>query len=72
MAANTSHGDVHVSLFMPETLRAELERSARESDRSLSAQIRVRLRAAGSFERSGAAASTPPPPSPSEGKEGLS
>ena len=35
MVSKTSH----VSLFMPESLRAELERSARESDRSLSARV---------------------------------
>ena len=48
----------HVSLFMPESLRAELERSARESDRSLSAEIRVRLVAPTSFPSAA-------PPSPS-------
>lgn len=44
----------HVSLFMPVSLHAELERSARESDRSLSAEIRILLRAATTSETSGA------------------
>ena len=50
MAANTSH----VSLFVPRELRALLEQSARESDRSLSAEIRILLRAATTSETSGA------------------
>jgi hypothetical protein len=52
---NTSH----VSLFMPREVRAELERSARESDRSLSAEIRVRLAATTTSDRSGATSSLP-------------
>jgi len=33
----------HVSFFVPTSLRAELERSAAENDRSLSAEIRVAI-----------------------------
>jgi len=53
----------HVSLFMPARLRAELERSARESDRSLSAEIRVRLVATTSSP-------SPAPTTPSVAGEG--
>ena len=35
----------HVSLYMPVDLRAELERSAAKNDRSLSAELRIALRA---------------------------
>jgi hypothetical protein len=43
VAANTSQ--VHVSLFVSPELREAIERSAAENDRSLSAEVRVALRA---------------------------
>jgi len=39
--ANTAH----VSFFLPTQLRAAIESSARENDRSLSAEVRCALRA---------------------------
>ena len=45
MARNDLQLDSHVSLFLDRELRAVLERAAMESDRSLSAEVRVRLRA---------------------------
>lgn len=41
MAANTSH----VSFFVPQELRDQIEQAARANDRTLSAEIRRALRA---------------------------
>jgi len=41
--------DSHLSLFVPSKLGEALERSAAENDRSLSAEVRVRLGASSSI-----------------------
>ena len=65
MATNVAHLNLYVS---PE-LRAALEQAAAENDRSLSAEVRMALRAYTSSNPSATVASSPGRPRVAEGKE---
>ena len=54
-----------LSLFVPDAMRRELEQAAREAERSLSAEVRLRLRRATASDPSAAARAV----SPAEGSE---
>ena len=67
MVPNTSH---RLSVFVPTQLREKLERAALENDRSLSAEIRVRLRATTSEPSGAGLAPSPASPFPASKGEG--